>query len=242
MGEVLTELMRGLRVEPRRWRFTVPVASISEDGARAKVKLCTGGTLDVPMSSVKNIVSVGHVQIGDERLAIASGEIDVSTDAGKLALQTAHELTRVSRTLQAVHQAAEPLKPLDLNGVLAHGENGSPAADSLTAVPSEKIVPLDYDEPASSIKVPFNAIAGQPANITYQAPVNQYFNLDSLNFQPVNCFLTSGPRYPYVYAIVRGVKVCVGLYLYLDAAHGTPLGQQYFASITIGLVLVQETT
>jgi hypothetical protein len=230
--KTLSEITRGLRKGPAlQTQFILPVASVSEDGATANVKLCTGGALHIPTSLVKNIASLGNVQSGDERLAIVSGEIDVSTDAGKALQQTAHEITRLSRTLRTTQE--ELLRLKRARTPVAANEENEPVGSEL------QIVPFDYVLPSATIKIQFFAIAGDGHTIVYTVPDFHYIEKWSVSAL-YNCFMT---RQPFITAFITGHPDWpLQIEFFLEAAHGTPLGTNYYGAMELDLVLVQETT
>src|SRR5437764_1184215 len=95
MEEAMSELAAGITTgQVRAPNFVTSVVSISKDRSSVKVKLCTGSLMDVPVSILKNVTHLGTVTNEEECLGIASGEIDVSTDIGKLIQTMAREIHR----------------------------------------------------------------------------------------------------------------------------------------------------
>ena len=102
--DALSEVVKGVnRKVSHRSDLVAAILSVSEDRSWLKVKLCTGRVIDVPVSVLKNVVPLGTAKSDDESFGIASGEIDVSTDAGKLIRQMADEVIRMSRLLETAH-------------------------------------------------------------------------------------------------------------------------------------------
>ena len=230
----LSDLAWGLRRAPRgQSQFTMPVTAMSEDGSSATVKLCTGGTLDIPTSLLKNVTYLGRVQNGDERLVIASGEVDVSTEAGRLLQQAAKEIGRLSVSLQASQNRLRRLLQAG-NGTLAQSDEVPPSA-----VPIE-VVPFDRTLPTASVKLQFWAVAGTPHYVVYEPPADYEYILQWSLTGLYNCYLTEKP-YPQGW-ITGHPTWLTGIIFVLEAAHGTPLGTTYFASLTLNVVIGQQTT
>ena len=96
----ISAIATGISTEQARQPvFAASVVSIAPDRSMAKVKLCTGSVLDVPMSLLKKVTHRGTATSGEESLGLASAEIDVSTDVGMLVQQMAREVERLSRAI-----------------------------------------------------------------------------------------------------------------------------------------------
>jgi hypothetical protein len=235
LERVLEHLARDLQSGPApQTSFILPVESVSDDRREARVRLCTGGTLDVPLAALNWGKALGHAEIGAQRLAIASGEIDRSTAAGRLLFQTAVELTRASGALRARTRRSPETGPTE------------PETSPSTALP------LDVEQAPSVIKIPFWGVAGQPVNLSYTAPQFHYIDNKGLNYEQYplkyitffDCFLEAKPQFWFVYQPIPGrdERVITGFTFYVDSAHGTPFGQMYFGSVELSVTLVQETT
>jgi hypothetical protein len=216
----------------RRRSFTTSVMSISEDHSSVKVKLCTGGVIDVPISIVKNVTHLGTVTTGDECRSIASGEIDVSTDVGKLIQQMADEINGLSRSLEA----ARRLQGTDVNRISSAAEKSAIVRLKTDIAPSDTVLPR------SLVLIQWDGIAGDPYSpyfVFYQAPPHQYLSSWEV-IGLVNCFFKSPP----VIADYENFDPNKpdGLQFFPDAAHGTPIGTRYTGAIKLSVVLVQETT
>ncbi len=113
MDKDLARLAASMAAHPTRApRFILPVESLSGDKSMARVRLCTGRTMDVPTSVLKRIRPMGHMAAGEEKLALAEGEIDTGTDAGRLLAQTAHEILRLSAPRAA--EQTPHVQPFDI--------------------------------------------------------------------------------------------------------------------------------
>ncbi len=216
--------------------FVTSVLSISEDHSSAKVKLCTGSIIDVPKSVLKNVTYLGTVTCGDETRGIASGEIDISTDVGKLIQQMANEIIRLSGTVKSSQEALRRLQNTTTGQVSSLSEEESQAVRL-----KPKQTPFDTVLPGTVIKIPFQGVAGNLNNpfffVFYAAPAHQYIQEWEVLAHP-NCFFVSPP-------IVGGIDTdgkVLGLQFFPDAPHGTPLGTPYSATINLYVVLVQRTT
>lgn len=233
--QALSKLAFGLKAEKARIPgFVTSVLSVSDDHSSVKVKLCTGGIIDIPVSILKQVSDLGTVTTGDQCLGIASGEIDVSSDVGKLVWQMAHEIDRLSRALETTQDALRRVQSSEIDNKSASSQE-TPAVRAKTSLtPSDTVLPLTV------IKIPFSGIAGDPfhpAFVFYQAPAHQYINEWEVIAHP-NCFFKSPP-------IVGGIDAdgkTIGLQFFPDAIQGTPIGNSYSATITISVVLVQRTT
>ncbi len=233
--------------QAHRHRFTLPVVSASSDGSVAKVRLCTGGTLDVPMSAVTNGLLLGHVTIGDERFAIASAEIDTTTASGGLLQQTAHELVKASRALQALRANIAPSDVPD-DTVPSVAAKVPPTLEIGSAAPA------DIPQAPTTVKIPFWGTAGEPQLIQYRPTDLYYIYNTGLNFMTftaefvtfINCFMeptNTSSRFIFENSPSNPLNlILVGLDYFVDAQHGTPLGKSYYATLELQLTLVQETT
>lgn len=230
LGGLVEKLAEGLKLTPiSRDAFVLPVETVSDDRNSVKVRLCTGGSLEVPIAALKSARRLGHILVDSERLEVASGEIDRSNHSGRLLHQMAIEFQRVAETLQTIRGGASRQ-------------------------------PLDYGQPPALIKLPVSGTAGQPVKITYTAPEYHYIQnvlypgdvggiagyvAEYVTFS--GCFLLEDQSQlvltpaPPADPNVRG-NLLTGLILTVDAQHGTPLGQKYFASVWIKVTLIQETT
>lgn len=177
---------------------------------------------------------LGTVEDDKGRRGIAVGEFDVSTDAGILLQQMAHEITRLSRSLHITQDRLRRPQGPDMNRTLAQVE------EVATVKSNTSVAPLDTVLPEIAVKVPFSAIAGSPYFFEYTAPANHYvqsFSVVGLG----NCFLVK-PPYVYRGTVGHSGWQITGMGFDLDAAHGTPLGVRYNANLTLIVVLVQQTT
>jgi hypothetical protein len=214
----------------RRSQFMTSVVSIAEDHSSAKVKLCTGAVIDVPTSILKNVTYLGTVTNDNECLGLASAEIDVSTEVGMLIHKMAQELDHVSRRLQVTQEGLARLQ----------GAGTAKSEEVAATGPRPRIRPSDNVLPAIAVKIPFQGIAGNPyapSFIFYQAPAYQYIQ-DWEVIGTVNCYF----RFPPVVGGIDGQGRAIGLQFFPDAAHGTPLGTHYDATVIVYVTLVQETT
>ena len=235
LERTLSELSAGFKSKAvRRSQFVTSVLSIAEDHSSAKVKLCTGGVIDVPTSILRNVTYLGTVTNDNECMGITSAEIDVSTGVGMLIHQMAQELSRLSRSLQLNEEGLARLQGLGINSISARSEE-IPASGSKTHVtPSDTVLPITV------VKIPFQGVAGDPYRpyfIFYQAPAFQYIEEWEL-IGTVNCFFKAPP----IVGGIDGEGHILGLQFFPDAAHGTPLGTPYNATIIIDVTLVQRTT
>jgi hypothetical protein len=233
--QALSDLATGLKTEQARLpRWVASVVAIAEDHTSAKVKLCTGGLIDVPISILRKVTHLGTVTSWDECLGIASAEIDVSTDVGVLIQQMALEIYRLSRSFEAARGGLQRLQGTDINNVSAPFEKTPVARPKSDVAPSDTVLPQEFP------KIQFNGIAGDPYRpyfVFYAAPAHQYINeWEVISLQ--NCFFRSPP-------IIGGIDFdgkTLGLQFFPEAAHGTPVGSPYTATITLQVVLVQRTT
>jgi hypothetical protein len=235
MGQALSKLALGLKAEQARVPgFVTSVLSVSDDHSSVKVKLCTGGIIDIPVSILKQVSHLGTVTSGDQCFGIASGEIDVSSGVGKLVWQMAHEINRLSSALETTQEALRRVQSSEINKSSALSEETPRVRMKRNITPSDTVLPLTV------IKIPFNGIAGDPfhpAFVFYQAPPHQYINEWEVIAHP-NCFFKSPP-------IVGGIDTdgkTIGLQFFPDAIQGTPIGNSYSATIIVSVVLVQRTT
>jgi hypothetical protein len=228
--DALSEVVKGVnRKVSRRSELVAAILSVSEDRSSLKVKLCTGRVIDVPVSILKNIVPLGTAKSDDESFGIASGEIDESTDAGKLIRQMADEVIRMSRLLETAHHRLR-LREAGITG--AH--NGTNTSQ-ITRPSSDTVLP------ETIIKIPFSGIAGFPKSVYYGKPVFQYIQQWSI-FQLLNCYLTQPPIVVVTGHDGNRPDRVAEIQFVLDAAPGTALGATYNATLELDLVLVQETT
>src|SRR5918912_259945 len=178
--KALSALATEIQTQPlHRSRFAASVVSISDDYSCVKVKLCTGSIIDVPVSLLKNVTYLGTASNENERRGIASGEIDISTDAGMLIQQMAHEITRLSGSLQTAHEQLLRFQGADTNKTLVQTEQ-VPATES-----KKRMSPFDIPLPYSVIKLPFMAVAGSPHKLWYRTPEFQY--LKDWSVEPLHC-------------------------------------------------------
>lgn len=235
LEQTLSELGAGFSSKAvRRSQFVTSVLSITEDHSSAKVKLCTGAVIDVPTSILKNVTYLGTVTNDNECLGLASAEIDVSTDVGMLIHQMAQELNRVSRSLQVTQEGLARLQDAGINKGSAQSEEVAAAG------PRTRVTPSDNVLPSIAVKIPFQGIAGDPYApylIFYQAPRYQYIQ-DWEVIGMVNCYF----RFPPMVGGIDGQGRTLGLQFFPDAAHGTPLGTNYSATVVLYVTLVQLTT
>ncbi len=233
--DALSEVVKGVnRKVSHRSDLVAAILSVSEDRSWLKVKLCTGRVIDVPVSVLKNVVPLGTAKSDDESFGIASGEIDVSTDAGKLIRQMADEVLRMSRLLETAHHRLR----LHEAGITA-GQNG--ANSSQLNRPSVTLASFDTVLPETIIKIPFSGVAGFPKSVYYGKPTFQYIQQWSV-FQLLNCYLTQPPIVVATGHDGNRPDRVTEIQFVLDAAAGTPLGSSYNATLELDLVLVQETT
>ena len=225
--DTLSQIAGALHREtPRATQFALQVESLSEDWSMARLRLCTGGTLNVPTSLAKSLVPMGHIESGNERSALVLAELDVSTDAGKALWETARELSRQSIKLRA---AQDQLRRTRAPGTLPPREQN----DIPEARPP---IPFDLNFPAKEVKVSFFAIAGDLQSVVYVAPHDQYITSYRV-LELGNCYLTSAPIWNFY---ERGQPVAIAFPV--DAAHGTPLEQRYFGTILLQVALAEFTT
>jgi hypothetical protein len=231
MGSVTTahQIAVALRKErPRATQFALQIESFSENSTMARLRLCTGGRLDLPTYLAKTLVPTGHVEYGKERHALVLAELDVSTDEGKAVREIARELSRVSMKLRAAQ-----------NQIRRGRSPGALPPSEQNAIPEEAAfppIPFDINLPVREVKVSFFAIAGDPETVMYDAPHDQYiasFRVLELS----NCRLTFAP---YTQFLERGqpTEICFPV----DALHGTPLDQRYFGTILLQVALAEFTT
>lgn len=233
--DALSEVVKGVNSKvSRQSELVAAILSVSEDRSWLKVKLCTGRVIDVPVSVLKNIVPLGTAKTEDESFGIASGEIDVSTDAGKLIRQMADEVIRMSRLLETAHHRLR----LQEAGITA---NHTGARESQITGPLATLASSDTVLPETIIKIPFSGIAGFPKSVYYGKPVFQYIQQWSI-FQLLNCYLTRPPNVVATGHDGNRPDRVMEIQFVLDAAPGTPLGASYNATLELDLVLVQETT
>lgn len=235
LEKTLSELSAGFKSKAvRRLQFVTSVLSIAKDHSSAKVKLCTGAVIDVPTSILKNVTYLGTVTNGNECLGLASAEIDVSRDVGMLIHQMAQELNRVSRSLQVTQEGLARLQGAGINKISAQSEELAVTGSKTHVTPSDTVLP------STVVKIPFQGVAGDPYApyfIFYQAPAFQYIQ-DWEVIGTVNCFFKAPP----IIGGIDGQGRTIGLQFFPDAAHGTPLGTPYNATVILDVTLVQLTT
>jgi hypothetical protein len=216
-----------------RSRFAASVASVSDDHSNIRVKLCTGAFLDVPTSLLKNTTYLGAASQENESWGLASGDIDVSTDAGMLIQQMAHEINRLCRLLQTKR---ERLEATETNSLSARAEQ--PSGEDVRP----KLDPSDIPLPPQSFKLNFDGVAGVPVTLRYTTPPTQYIAVPYVGHPTwtVNvlygCFFTKPPLVADPWGFNTWIE------FYCDAAHGTPINQHYSAFLTLTVELVQRTT
>jgi hypothetical protein len=236
MEETLFKLSNAAKTNlVHRSHFVTSVLSVSDDRSSVKVKLCTGRIIDVPTSVLKNVTPLGTATSGSESWGIASGEIDVSTGVGILIQEMAHEITRLSRSLQITQGALLRLRGTDTNKPLTRAEDTT-ATDSKTSV-----VPFDQVLPEQIVKIPFTGLAGFPKAVVYAAPFSQYIEEWSV-FNTVNCYLTQSPQIIETGGPAGRPPQVLEIQFVLDAAHGTPIWSTYNAQLVLDVKLVQFTT
>ena len=220
----ISAIATGISTEQARQPvFAASVVSIAPDRSMAKVKLCTGSVLDVPMSLLKKVTHRGTATSGEESLGLASAEIDVSTDVGMLVQQMAREVERLSRALQTAKERLRIAQSTETN-----------------AEPATSAIPFDVVLPPTGVKISFDGIAGnpdRPAFVFYQAPPFQYIQ-DWEVVGIVNCYF----KFPPIVGGIDAEGRTLGLQFFPDARHGTPLGTPYTGSIIVNVTLVQLTT
>jgi hypothetical protein len=234
-ASVLSEVVKAAKTKSARpSKFVTSVLSVSDDRSRVKVKLCTGRVIDVPISILKNVTFLGTASSGDESWAMAAGELDLSTDVGTLIQQMAHEITRLSRSLQTA-QGLLRSHATDTNKPLAHAE------ESQATNPKTAMTPFDKVLPEQIVKIPITALAGFPHAVVYAAPFSQYIQQWSV-FNTVNCYLTQSPTIIETGGPAGRPAQILEIQFVVDAAHGTPLYTTYNAQLVLDLTLVQFTT
>lgn len=216
--------------------FQARVLSIDDDKRSARIRLCTGSTLNAPIDVFKRVIHSGTVTVDDECSALVRAEFEESTRAGAFLKQLALEVERLSYALNVA--------AMQLQRSRARGSGVAPevqAKDGTAGIHP----PFDVVEPATIVKIDFNGIAGEgglygpgkPAFVFYAAPPFHYIQSWQV-LNTINCYFLSPP-------IVGGIDAqgrTLGIQCFPEAAHGTPLGTPYSASIWILVVLVQETT
>ena len=238
IDNALSAISSEIHAKPVRnpW-FTGSVTSISDDRSTIRVKLCTGANLDVPRSLLKNLTHLGTASYDNERCGLASGEIDVSTDAGILFQQMAQEITRLCRLLQTTRERLFPGQGGEIAGsVASHVEKTS--GEGIKS----KLDPSDTPLPQQTMKMAFRGIAGSPVIVRYDAPPNEYIAVPFVghptwsvsNFN--GCFFTQPPQLADPFGRNTWIN------FFCDAAHGTPIGQSYSASFWLTVDLNLRTT
>ncbi len=191
--------------------------------------------MDIPMSILKNVKALGTAKTEEESFEIASGEIDVSNDAGMLIQQMAHEIIRLSRSLQTAQERY-------LQAQNPHVQKTVAQVDYAQAHRStKKVSPFDTVLPEAIVKIPFSGIAGFPTAVTYGVPTAQHLQDWSI-FLLKNCFLTQPPQVIATGHNGNRPDRPIEIQFVLEAAHGTPLFTPYNAQLELDVVLVQETT
>jgi hypothetical protein len=212
--------------------FVASVLSVSEDKSRLRVRLCTGRAIDVPVSILKNMSALGTVSTEDESFGVASGEIDISTDSGRLIQQLADEISRLSSLLDIARQRLRaPSASTAASAAVQADQGNRPATIQLS----------DTVLPATIVKIPFSGIAGFPKPVDYGKPTFQYIQDWSI-FQLLHCSLTQPPRVVATGHDGNRPDRVTQIEFILDAAPGTPLGTAYNAQLQLSVTLVQETT
>jgi hypothetical protein len=176
-------------------RFTLQVNSVSADDNHFKVQLCTGTVMDVPASIVKEVISLGTVECpGGVRKGLASGEVDTSTDAGKVINQMAIEIERLACKLQILEERSR-------------GSAGKPSVEeralsrlhelmlTLSSVPPVLVAPkLPVPPPAPSVhflKFPVTGQADLDNYCTWSAPAGYYIVGGCFNVHGYGCRVES---------------------------------------------------
>ncbi len=211
--------------------FQARVLSINDDKRGARIRLCTGSTFNVPVDVFKRVIHTGTVTVDNECSAIVRAEFDDSTPTGMLLKQLALEVERLSYALNVAK--------MQLQQSRTEGTGVAPDMQAKGAT-SAILPPLDIVEPATVVKIDFNGIAGdinKPAFVFYQAPPFHYIQSWEVLATP-NCYF----RFPPMVGGIDAQGRTLGVQFFPDAAHGTPLGTPYSASISLYVVLVQETT
>jgi len=223
-------------------RFGASVVSISHDNSTVRVKLCTGAFLDVPTSLLKNVTFSGTANYESKRLGLGSAEIDLSTDAGMLIWQMAHEINRLCRLLKITEGKFSHLQQKEISKEISNLPTRvhQPSGGEIT----RPINPSDVILSPQSFKLVFEGVAGIPVTVRYDTPPHQYFALFfegnrnagyTVDFLD-NCFFTRPPVPQDTPLKTRGIS------FFCDAAHGTTIGNSYSAAIALTVALVQETT
>jgi len=234
MDHKLAEISTRLKADrDRPASFVMPVSLVEKDGIGATIHLCTGSTLDIPASAVMNITDLGIADNGRDRFAITGAEIDRATETGRFLHQAAREIHRLSNKVQKLQASLAERRPL-AHSATEQLPTQDPALEALPAV-----APFDRTLPSSTIKIPFWGTAGNGQIISYVPPFSQYIAQWKVSGL-VNCFMT---KPPFIEAYITGhPDQVLGIMFYLEAAHGTPLYQEYFANLVLQVVLVQQTT
>ncbi len=212
--------------------FVASVVSVSEDRSSVKLKLCTGSLVDVPTSILKNLVYLGTVTTGDDCLGVASGEIDASTDSGRLIQKLAREIQRLSNALTVAQEGLRRFGATDVPTTLAASEEASSATARL------RVAPFDITLPSQIIKLTVNGVAGDPVKyaVIYAAPFSAYIQEWEVFSHP-GCFFKMPPVVGYA-----PDGTIIWLQFYHEASHGTVIGTPYTATIVLSIVLSLRTT
>jgi hypothetical protein len=251
LGDLVAALAEGLKPAPASDQaFVLPVESVAEDRQSVKVRLCTGGSLEVPIAALKSAKRLGHALVDSQRFEIASGEIDRSSSSGRLLHHVAVELQRAAGTLQTIRGGAPAATSSPVAPMAAKPRPANQTAPR----------PFDYTVAPITIKLPVSGTAGQPVTVTYHAP--QYHYIQNLLYPgdvgDIAGFVTEYVTFTGCFFIENQSKLILtpappsdpnvhgnlltGVAITVDAQHGTPLGQFYFGSVWLKVTLIQETT
>jgi hypothetical protein len=100
MNEDLKRLVEDAQSAPQgRKEYTFMISSVSPDKTTFQVRLCTGATLTVPASLLKDLSYVGRVSNGDTDVSLGQASVDLSDPAGYLISQLASEVERLSHAV-----------------------------------------------------------------------------------------------------------------------------------------------
>ncbi|HTQ02415.1 MAG TPA: hypothetical protein VMI54_01120 [Polyangiaceae bacterium] len=235
IGQTLRQIEQSLGSAPARSnRFVASVVALTADRASARVRLCTGKLLDVPLSLIKSVRNLGQTASGEEQAALVAAEFDTSTAAGRFVADLAAELERLTRSL--VPPAEGGRRSLFTDQQLVHGKAGKPA-------PTLKPEPTDTRIGRSLYKVSSApVIVPSTAYLSWRAPPGQYLALESSEapeFTQLNCIIEEvDPSYMEL----RGGFVINGYSIFARQPPGIPYGQVWTANIFIEATLNQATT
>jgi hypothetical protein len=155
MHKELADLGKQLSAEKSHSRsFTLPVISVSDDGNRVKVQLCTGTVIEVPASILRGVTPLGALECNGQRKTLAMGWLDHSTDAGKLINQMAAEIQKLARSLQI-------LKARSLTGQSPSVSSSCPTLRGQQVL-APKLVPQDGERTQTAyVKLPVSGRGGE---------------------------------------------------------------------------------